>query len=65
MTAQLASGSSVKIETLEKTWKTIVQGIDDTRRIQEDARKQRESDTERLRVIQGEFEQMMRGQNRQ
>lgn len=65
MTAQLASGSSVKIETLEKTWKTIVQGIDDTRRIQEDARKQRESDTERLRVIQDEFEQMMRGQNRQ
>ena len=65
MTAQLASGSSVKIETLEKTWKTIVQGIDDTRRIQEDARKQRESDTERLRVIQGEFEQMMRGQNKQ
>lgn len=65
MTAQLASGSSVKIETLEKTWKTIVQCIDDTRRIQEDARKQRESDTERLRVIQGEFEQMMRGQNRQ
>lgn len=65
MTAQLASGSSVKIETLEKTWKTIVQGIDDTRRIQEDARKQRESDTERLRVIQSEFEQMMRGQNRQ
>lgn len=65
MTAQLASGSSVKIETLEKTWKTIVQGIDDTRRIQEDARRQRESDTERLRVIQGEFEQLMRGQNRQ
>lgn len=65
MTAQLASGSSVKIETLEKTWKTIVQGIDDTRRIQEDARKQRESDTKRLRVIQGEFQQMMRGQNRQ
>ena len=65
MTAQLASGSSVKIETLEKTWKTIVQGIDDTRKIQEDARRQRESDTERLRVIQGEFEQMMRGKNKQ
>ena len=65
MTAQLASGSSVKIETLEKTWKTIVQGIDNTRKIQEDARRQRESDTERLRVIQGEFEQMMRGNNKQ
>ena len=65
MTAQLASGSSVKIETLEQTWKTIVQGIDDTRKIQEDARRQRESDTERLRAIQGEFEQMMRGNNKQ
>lgn len=65
MTARMASGSSVKIETLEKTWKTIVQGIDDTRKIQEDARRQREQDAERLRAIQGEFEQMMRGQNGQ
>ena len=65
MTAQLASGSSVKIETLEKTWKTIVQGIDDTRKIQEDARRQRESDTERLRVIQGEFEQIGRASCRE
>ena len=61
VTAQLASGSSVKIETLEQTWKTIVQGIADTRKIQDDARHQREQDTERLRAIQGEFEQMMRG----
>lgn len=38
-TAQLASGSSVKIETLENTWKTIVDGIDETKRIQDDARK--------------------------
>ena len=65
MTAQLASGSSVKIETLEQTWKTIVQGIDDTRKIQEDARRQREYDTERLRAIQGETEQMMRSNNKQ
>ena len=64
MTAQLASGSSVKIETLEQTWKTIVQGIDDTRKIQDDARQQRQQDTERLRAIQGEFEQMMRGSGR-
>ena len=64
MTAQLASGSSVKIETLEQTWKTIVQGIDDTRKIQDDARQQREQDTQRLRAIQGEFEQMMDGGSR-
>ena len=28
MTARLASGSSIKIETLETTWRTIVNGID-------------------------------------
>ena len=38
MTARLTSGSSVKIETLEKTWKTIVPGIEDTRKIQDNAR---------------------------
>ena len=32
MTAQLASGSSIKIETLETTWRTIVNGIDETKR---------------------------------
>ncbi len=41
LTAQLASGSSIKTETLENTWKTIVNGIDETRQIQENARKQR------------------------
>lgn len=35
MTAKLASGSSIKIDTLEKTWRTIVNGIDETRAIQE------------------------------
>ena len=37
MTAQLASGSSIKIETLETTWRTIVNGIDETKQIQENA----------------------------
>ena len=39
MTAKMASGSSIQIETLEKTWATITNGIEETRRIQEDARK--------------------------
>lgn len=41
MVAKLASGSSVKVDTLEKTWHTIVSGIDETRMIQENAKKQR------------------------
>ena len=51
MTAKLASGSSIKIDTLEKTWRTIVNGIDETRAIQENARKQRIDDAARLDQI--------------
>lgn len=57
-TAQLASGSSIKIETLETTWKTIVSGIEETRQIQDQARKQRVEDQARLENIKQEFNQM-------
>lgn len=55
MAAKLSSGSSVKIETLETTWRTIVSGIDETRRIQDDARKKRVEDQARLETIKTEF----------
>lgn len=58
MTAELASGSSIKIETLETTWRTIVNGIDETKRIQEDARKKRVEDQARLENIKQEFNKM-------
>ena len=58
MTARLASGSSIKIETLETTWRTIVNGIDETRQIQETARKQRVEDQARLQNIKEEFNRM-------
>lgn len=57
LTAQLASGSSIKTETLENTWKTIANGIDETRQIQENARKQRIEDQARLETIKQEFNQ--------
>ena len=57
MTARLASGSSIKIETLETTWRTIVNGIDETKAIQENARKQRIEDAKRLETIKQEFNQ--------
>ncbi len=57
LTAQLASGSSIKIETLESTWRTIVSGIDETRQIQENARKQLIEDQARLEVIKNDFNQ--------
>ena len=55
MTARMASGSSIKIETLETTWRTIVNGIDETKQIQEDARRQRIEDQARLETIKQEF----------
>lgn len=56
ITAQLASGSSIKVETLETTWRTIMNGIEETKAIQENARKQREEDKKRLAVLKDEFE---------
>ena len=58
MTAAMASGSSIRIETLETTWKTIVNGIDETRQIQENARRQRIEDKARLDQIKQEFNSM-------
>jgi uncharacterized protein YaaN involved in tellurite resistance len=55
LTTAMASGSSIKIETLETTWRTIVDGIDETRRIQEDARVKRVEDKQRLENIKKEF----------
>ncbi len=56
MTARLASGSSIKIETLETTWRTIVSGIDETKQIQENAKRKRIEDQARLEAIKQEFE---------
>jgi uncharacterized protein YaaN involved in tellurite resistance len=58
MTARLASGSSIKIETLETTWRTIVNGIEETKQIQENARKQRIDDQVKLETIKTEFNKM-------
>lgn len=57
MTAKLASTSSVKIETLETTWRTIMNGINETQQIQENAKKQRVQDQARLETIKAEFNQ--------
>lgn len=58
MTTRLASGSSIQIETLENTWRTIVNGIEETKQIQENARKKRAEDQLRLEAIKTEFERM-------
>ena len=55
LTTQLASGSSIKIETLETTWRTIVNGIEETKQIQENARAKRVKDAKRLDAIKQEY----------
>ena len=54
-TAKMASGSSIQVETLETTWRTITSGIEETRRIQEDCRKKRVEDQARLEAIKADF----------
>lgn len=55
LTARMASGSSIKVDTLEKSWRTIVNGIEETKRIQDDARRQRVEDKAKLENIKNEF----------
>lgn len=63
--ASMAAGSSVKIETLETTWRTIMTGIDETIQIQENARKKRIDDTSRLENIKSEFNKVYGTKGRQ
>lgn len=53
--AQLSSGSSIKVETLEATWQTIMNGIEETRSIQEEAKKERADAKVRLENIKQDF----------
>ena len=54
-TTRLVSNSSIPIETLEAAWRTITNGIEETKKMQEDARKKRIEDQARLEVIKQDF----------
>ena len=56
LTTRMASGSSIKADTLETTWRTIVDGIEETRKIQENAARQRTEDQAKLERIKQEFQ---------
>lgn len=64
MTARLASGSSIKIETLETTWRTIMSGIEETKQIQDNAKKKRIEDQARLESIKNDFNKTYHMPNR-
>jgi len=59
LTAQLASGSSIKVETLEETYQTIIQGIEETKAIQAEARQKRIEGSKKLQEIQDDFNKRM------
>lgn len=46
--ARMASGSSVQIETLEKTWQTIIKGIEQTKAIEQENRNARQKNAQKL-----------------
>lgn len=54
-TMRMAAGSSIQVETLEQTWRTISSGIQETKQIEEETRKKREEDKVRLEALKEEF----------
>lgn len=58
MTAQLAGSSAIKIETIQQSWQTIMDGIKDTKSINEELAKQRERDKVALENINRQFDNL-------
>ena len=55
MTAQLAGSSSIKIETIQQSWQTIMDGIKDTKSIQQELAKQRDQDKQTIEELNRKF----------
>ncbi|WP_010166830.1 toxic anion resistance protein [Candidatus Epulonipiscium viviparus] len=60
MIAKLTSTNSVKIDTLEQTWNTIKNGIEETKQIQEKALQEREQDIQRLNTLKVDYKNSFR-----
>lgn len=59
--ARMTGSSSVQMETLEKTWQTIISGIEQTRQIEDDNHRQRIENSKKLENIK---EQMLNQKRR-
>jgi uncharacterized protein YaaN involved in tellurite resistance len=57
--AKMANGSSIQVETLEKTWQTIVSGIEETKKIQEEAHAKRIEDSKKLEQLKVDYRNKM------
>lgn len=55
MTAQLSGTSAIKVETIQQSWQTIMDGIRDTKNIQDELAKQRERDKAIIEELNTKF----------
>ena len=60
MVASMSATSSIKVETLQQTWQTIVTGIDEVQAIQDQAREKRKTDAVALEQIKAEYKKKMK-----
>lgn len=60
MVAAMAANSSIKVETLQQTWQTIVNGIDEVQAIQDQAREKRKQDAVALEQIKTDYKKRMK-----
>ena len=56
--AEMAGSPSIKIETIENTWQTIMSGIEETKRIQAQTAQSREDGRKRIEQLQLEYEKL-------
>lgn len=56
--ARSASQPSIKIETIESTWQSILSGIEETKQIQAETIKNREEGRKRIEQLQLEYEKL-------
>ncbi len=60
LVAGMAATSSIKVETLQQTWQTIVSGIDEVQAIQDQARAKRKEDAKALEAIKDDYKKRMK-----
>lgn len=60
MVAAMSANSSIKVETLQQTWQTIVNGIDEVQAIQDQAREKRKTDAVALEQIKADYKKRMK-----
>ncbi|RUL52201.1 toxic anion resistance protein [Lysinibacillus antri] len=58
--ARSAGSPSIKIETIEKTWQTIMAGIEETKQIQAETIRNRDEGRKRIEALQLEYEKLKR-----